>query len=73
MWSSPGYSHCCFTAQRELDPALIRELTEAFLAVDYVDPVGREVLDAEGCRSFASGITEGWEMLEEAAIAEGLV
>ena len=73
LWSSPGYSHCCFTAQRELDPALIRELTEAFLAVDYVDPVGREVLDAEGCRSFASGITEGWEMLEEAAIAEGLV
>ena len=73
LWSSPGYSHCCFTAQRELDPTLTQELTEAFLAVDYVDPVGKEVLDAEGCRSFASGITEGWEILEEAAIAEGLV
>ena len=73
LWSSPGYSHCCFTAQRGLDPDQTRELTEAFLAVDYGDPLGREVLDAEGCRSFASGIAEGWEMLEEAAIAEGLV
>ena len=73
LWSSPGYSHCCFTAQRGLDPVLTNELTEAFLAVDYGDPLGKEVLDAEGCRSFAPGITEGWEMLEEAAIAEGLV
>ncbi len=73
LWSSPGYSHCCFTARRGLGPDQTRELTDAFLSVDYGDPLGKEVLDAEGCRSFASGITEGWEMLEEAAIAEGLV
>ena len=73
IWSSPGYSHCCFTAQRDLSPEFTSELENAFLAVDYGDPLGKDVLDAEGCRNFAPGITEGWEVLEEAAAAEGLV
>ncbi len=73
LWSSPGYSHCCFTAQRDLPADVSIELQSAFLAVDYGDPLGKEVLDAEGCTSFAPGITEGWDVLEEAAEAEGLV
>jgi len=31
------------------------------------------VLDAEGCQSFVAGILEGWEMLEEAALEEGVI
>ena len=73
IWSSPGYSHCCFTAQRSLSAGVTKELEEAFLSVEYSDPLGKDVLDAEGCNSFALGITEGWEALEEAAAAEGLV
>ena len=56
-----------------MSPELSRELESAFLAVDYADALGREVLDAEGCRSFAPGITAGWEAIEAAAEAEGLV
>lgn len=73
FWSSPGYSHCCFTAQRTLDPEQSRAVEKAFLLVDYGDPLGKEVLDAEGCKAFLPGITEGWEILEKAAEAEGLV
>lgn len=73
FWSSPGYSHCCFTAQSELDLAMSQRIRDAFLAVDYNDPVGKAVLDAEGCKSFVPGITQGWEALEKAAEEEGLV
>ena len=73
FWSSPGYSHCCFTAQAEMEPDLYREVEQAFLAVDYGDPLGKTVLDAEGCSSFVPGVTDGWEIIEKAAAAEGLV
>ena len=73
FWTSPGYSHCCFTAQREMDPNVSREIEQVFLSVDYSDPLGKEVLDAEGCKSFVPGISEGWEMLTKAAEEEGLI
>jgi phosphate/phosphite/phosphonate ABC transporter binding protein len=66
FWSSPGYSHCCFTAQRDLDAALAQKITDAFTSMHYHDPLGKEVLDAEGCKAFVPGITTGWEALESA-------
>ncbi len=73
FWSSPGYSHCCFTAQGNMDPQVSRTIEEAFLSVDYGDPLGKSVLDAEGCKSFVPGVSEGWEIIEAAAIEEGLI
>ena len=73
FWSSPGYSHCCFTAQSDMEPGVYQEIERAFLSVDSSDPDGKSVLGAEGCSSFVSGIEHGWEILEKAAIDEGLV
>ena len=73
FWSSPGYSHCCFTAQSDMDPALYKKLEEAFESVDRNDPIGKAILEAEVCNSLLPGISEGWEILEKAAEAEGLV
>ena len=66
LWSSPGYSHCCFTAQRDLEAGLAEKITAAFSSMQYADPLGKEVLDAEGCKAFVPGITAGWEALESA-------
>ena len=73
FWSSRGYSHCCFTAQGNMDWELSQKVAQAFLSVRYADPLGKEVLDAEGCRAFVPGITQGWEMLESVAEEEGLI
>src|SRR5215471_17287955 len=67
VWSSPGYSHCCFTAQSDMDPALAEKITQAFVAIDARDPAGKAVLEGEGCNAFVPGITTGWETLEQAA------
>ena len=67
IWSSPGYSHCCFTAHSDMDPALVHKITQAFVAIDAHDPAGKAVLEGEGCKAFVPGITTGWETLEKAA------
>jgi phosphate/phosphite/phosphonate ABC transporter binding protein len=73
FWSSPGYSHCCFTAQRGIDDALAQRITAAFTAMRLDDPEHRQVLELEGCKGFIPGTPEGYDFLEAAAEAEGLV
>ena len=73
LWSSPGYSHCCFTAQGDMNGAVSDEVEQAFVSIDDSDAVGRAVLKAEECRSVVSGISEGWDLIEAAALEEGLL
>ena len=73
FWSSPGYSHCCFTSKRSLDAALASEIESALLSVTADDPVGKAVLEGEACDHFVPGIDIGWELVEKAAEAEGLI
>jgi hypothetical protein len=49
-----------------LDAALAQKITDAFSSMLYQDRLGKEVLDAEGCKAFVPGITTGWEALESA-------
>ena len=67
IWSSPGYSHCCFTAHSDMDPVLAQKITQTFVAIDARDPAGKAVLEGEACKAFVPGITTGWETLEIAA------
>jgi len=73
FWQSQGYSHCCFTAQSRIDDALAQKITAAFLSMRYDDPEHREVLELEHCKAFVPGTTEGFDTLEKAAEAEGLI
>ncbi|MYC31748.1 MAG: phosphate/phosphite/phosphonate ABC transporter substrate-binding protein [Chloroflexi bacterium] len=73
FWSSPGYSHCCFTARPEVDAGEAAQVTRALVSVDDSDEVGRAVLKAEACDRLVAGIDEGWELVEAAALAEGLI
>lgn len=73
FWSSPGYSHCCFTSKRSLDAALASEIESALLSVTADDPVGKAVLEGEACDHFVPGTDIGWELVEKAAEAEGLI
>ena len=73
FWSSPGYSHCCFTARPEVDPQEAAQVTAALVSVDDSDETGRAVLKAEACDRLLPGIQDGWELVEAAALEEGLI
>ena len=73
FWDSPVYSHCCFTAQRGMDQELASQIEAVFLSITGSDEVERAVLEGESCSSFVEGVEVGWEIIEDAAVAEGLV
>ena len=73
MWSSPPYSHCCFTLRSDVDPALTQQIESAFLSADSGDPDGRALLAAEGCDAIVVGRLDGWDLIEKAAEREGLI
>lgn len=73
VWSSPGYSHCCFTVHGDMDPALVEKITQAFVSINAADPAGKAVLDGEACQALLPGIPTGWEALEEAAVRAGIL
>jgi phosphonate transport system substrate-binding protein len=56
-----------------MDPALVKKITEAFVAIDAQDPAGQAVLEGEACKAFVPGITTGWETLEKAADQAGIL
>lgn len=73
LWSSPLYSHCCFTLRSDVDPALTQKIESAFLSADSGDPDGRALLAAEGCDAIVAGKLDGWDLIEHAAEREGLI
>ena len=73
FWSSPGYSHCCFTSKKDMDPSVASEIELALLSVTADDPMGKLVLEGEACDHFVPGNDIGWELVEKAAEAEGLI
>ena len=73
IWSSPGYSHCCFTAHRDVESELVQKITQAFVSITAQNPVGKAILEGEACNAFVPGMLEGWDVLERAAEQEGLL
>ena len=73
FWSSPPYSHCCFTAQGDIDQNLFDQIETTFLSITGRDEVEQIVLKGEACDSFVPGIQYGWDLIETAAVDEGLV
>ena len=73
FWSGPTYSHCCFTARQDMEPGLAAQIEAAFLSITGSDEVERAVLEGEGCNSFVAGVEDGWEIIEDESVAEGLV
>ncbi|MGH2705274.1 MAG: phosphate/phosphite/phosphonate ABC transporter substrate-binding protein [Actinomycetota bacterium] len=66
VWTSPGYSHCNFTALPGFDGELGRRWTEALLAMNYNDPRWRHLMDLEGLTAWLPGRKDGYAELTEA-------
>jgi len=66
-WTSPGYSHCNFTARVELPAALAERFTKAIQVMDYNDPKWKHIMDLEGLTRWIPGSTAGYDKLEREA------
>lgn len=61
VWTSPTFSHCCFTALGTLDAGMAGIFKDTLLKMDYNNPRHRRAMDLEGCKAWVPGRKEGYE------------
>jgi phosphonate transport system substrate-binding protein len=71
--TTPEYFDYNWTVRGDLDPALIRKLTAAFLALDPADPEHRRILDLQRASRFVPTSPENYAGIEAAAREAGLL
>ena len=70
---TPPYYDYNWTVRGDLDPALVKKLTAAFLALDPANPADRTILDLQRASRFVPTSPTNYKGIEEAARASGLL
>ncbi len=70
---TPPYYDYNWTVRGNLDPALVKKLTTAFLKLDPTNAAHKEILDLQRASRFIATRPENYKGIEEAARAAGLL
>jgi phosphonate transport system substrate-binding protein len=73
FYTTPGYYDYNWSVRSDMDPALRKKLTDAFLALDKNDPKGKEILDLQRATRFIPTKAENYDSIEKAAHNAGLL
>jgi phosphonate transport system substrate-binding protein len=70
---TPPYYDYNWTVRGDLDPAVVRKLTDAFLKLAPENPAHKEILDLQRATRFIATKPENYKGIEEAARSAGLL
>lgn len=73
IWTTPPYYDYNWTVRGNLDPALVRKLTAAFLRLDPAVPEQKKILDLQRASRFIATKPENYKGIEAAARSAGLI
>jgi phosphonate transport system substrate-binding protein len=71
--TTPPYYDYNWTVRGDLDPALVKKLTDAFLKLDPANPAHKEIMDLQRASKFIPTKPENYRGIEDAARAAGLL
>ena len=71
--TTPTYFDYNWTVRGDLDPALVKKLTDAFLKLDPANPEHKEILALQRAAKFIPTKKENYDGIEKAAHAAGLL
>jgi len=71
--TTPPYFDYNWTVRGDLDPALVKKLTDAFLKLDPANPEHKEILALQRAARFIPTKKENYDGIEKAAHAAGLL
>jgi phosphonate transport system substrate-binding protein len=71
--TTPPYFDYNWTVRGDLDPALVKKLTEAFLKLDPANPEHKEILALQRASKFVPTKKENYDGIEKAAHSAGLL
>lgn len=73
IWTTPPYYDYNWTVRGDLDPAVVKKLTNAFLKLDPKNPEHKELLDLQRASRFIATKPENYKGIEAAARSAGLL
>lgn len=73
FYTTPGYFDYNWTVRSDMNPALRKKLTDAFLSLDKANPQDKEILDLQRATRFISTRAENYNNIEDAARHAGLL
>jgi phosphonate transport system substrate-binding protein len=73
IWTTPPYYDYNWTVRGDLDPALVKKLTTAFLRLDPNNPADKVLLDLQRASKFIVTRPENYQGIEAAARSAGLL
>ncbi len=73
FFTTPPYYDYNWTVRGDLDPALVKKITAAFLALDPKNPADAEILKLQRATRFVPTRPENYKGIEQAARAAGLL
>src|SRR5256885_9452816 len=71
--TTPPYFDYNWTVRGDLDPALVKKLTDAFLALDPAKPEHKAILELQRAARFVPTQASNYEGIEAAAKSAGLL
>ncbi len=71
--TTPPYYDYNWTVRGDLDAAIVKKLTEAFLKLDPKNPSHKEIMDLQRASRFIPSKPENYKAIEEAARSAGLL
>lgn len=73
FYTTPGYFDYNWSVRSDMNPALKKKITDAFLALDKATPEGKEILDLQKATKFIPTKAENYSGIEAAAHNAGLL
>ncbi len=73
LFTTPAYYDYNWTVRGDLDPALIRKITAAFLKLDPANPAHKDIMALQRASKFLPTRASNYEGIENAAKAAGLI
>ena len=73
FWATPPYYDYNWTVRGDLDPALVKKLTQAFLKLDPNNPEHKEIMALQRASRFIPTQAENYKNTEQAARSAGLL
>lgn len=73
IFTTPTYFDYNWTVRGDLDPALVKKITDAFLKLDAKNPAHKEILDLQRASKFIPTNADNYKGIEAAAREAGLI
>lgn len=71
--TTPPYYDYNWTVRGDLDPALVKKLTDAFLKLDPANPAHKQIMELQRATKFVPTKVSNYEGIENAARSAGLI